>query len=123
MPYSVSFNKDDGIITIRVSGKVHHDEHFAAYEEALRLCQEHMCSRMLVDLRELNTSRSSTVGCFLFGESVAKASTCLRIAHVMPADAKSKEDVEFTSTVEANRGVLTGMFETIDEAKNWLLIR
>ena len=121
MPYSVSLNKDDGFINVRVSSNATHEEHCAAYDEALRLCQENMCSKILVDLRELDTCQSSKVECFLFGEWVAGSSKCLRIAHVMPTNKKSKEDVEFTATVEENRGVITGIFGTVDKAKKWLM--
>jgi len=63
------------------------------------------------------------MGCFIFGESVAYTLPTVLIAHVLPTDAKSREDVRFTSTVEANRGRSTGEFETIKEARKWLLER
>jgi hypothetical protein len=111
------------IVTVRISGMATHDDHCAARNEAWRVCQQKHSSKLLIDLRKLNTLRSSTLDCFSFGESLAHATPRLRLAHVLPNDAKSQRDVKFTSAVEANRGVLTREFETIDEAKNWLLDR
>lgn len=121
MPYAISFEMPDMIVTVRVSGEASHDEHYAARDEAMRVCQEKHCSKLLVDLRELNTAHSSIIDCFSFGESLAQIAISLSIAHVLPKDAKSKADVRFTSTVEANRGITSREFETIDEARKWLL--
>ena len=122
-PYTVSFDKSVWAVMIRVFGAASHDDHCAVRDEAIRLSQENECSRLLVDLRELITERSSTMDCFSFGESLAKATQYryLRIAHVLPSDAESKQDVRFTSTVEANRGKSTREFETVEEAMEWLL--
>lgn len=102
-------------------GSVTHEEHCAAREEAVRLCKSNECSKLLVDLRELCTDRSSTLSCFLFGESLAKEPQYLCIAHVLPKDPTSAKDIKFTSTVEANRGKSTREFESIAEAERWLL--
>ena len=123
MPFTVSFDQEGGIVTVRVSGEATHSDHRAALEGAQRLCRENDCSRMLVDLRELNTRLSSTLSCYSFGESVAQACPGARIAHVLPVDAESRGDVEFVSTVETNRGTLTGEFASVEEARNWLLGR
>jgi hypothetical protein len=40
---------------------------------------------------------------------------------VLPADAESAEKVKFVSTVAANRGLSTGEFSNMEEAKQWLL--
>ena len=121
MPYEVAFDASDMTVTVQVSGEATHEEHCAARSEAVLLCQEEHCSRLLVDLRGLNTARSSTLGCFDFGRSFPQTSPPIRLAHVLPRDAKSRADVAFTSTVEANRGVSSREFETVDEARKWLL--
>ena len=119
--HKVSFDEDAGIVLVRIVGSAIHEEHCAARDEAVRLCQDKRCSKLLVDLRELATERSSTMSCFSFGESLAGVPLRLRIAHVLPADAGSAKDVKFTSAVEANRGQLTGEFNTVEEARQWLL--
>lgn len=121
MPYEVSFDESDGIVSVRVSGTASKDDHFAAREKAFRLCKKHGCMKVVVDLRELNTEGLSTAGCFSFGEAVAEALPSVRLAHVMPALARARADVRFTSTVESNRGSATREFDTLGEARAWLL--
>jgi hypothetical protein len=121
MPYTVAFSEKDGIVYVRISGATSKEDHYAARDEAFRLCQQHGCARLLVDLRELDTSEFSTTRCFAFGESTARTPPYARIAHVLPPSGKSRADVRFTSTVEANRGKPTGEFETTEEARRWLL--
>jgi len=123
MPYKVSYDEQNHIVLVQVSGKATHEEHLSAQKEAFRLCKENKCSAMLVDLLNLNTEKSSVTGCYEFGESLAQGnvSPVTRIAHVMPKDSKSIEDVQFTTTVAANRGRITGLFKTLEQAKQWLL--
>jgi len=121
MSYTTSFNKEDEIIEIRISGSATREEHYAALGDAIQLCQENGCAKLLIDLREMLSTRFTTTRCFTFGRSVADKPPFVRIAHVMPADAKSREDVRFVSTIEANRGIASREFETIDDAKTWLI--
>jgi hypothetical protein len=120
MPYSASF-QDEGFVQVSVSSPCTKEDHYTVLEQALALCEEHQCSLLLVDLRDLDTAGYSTFACFSFGETLANRSRHLKIAHVLPSDAASKRDVQFTSNVEANRGKTTGDFETVAEAKAWLL--
>ena len=121
--YKVSFDEHAGIVIVQLTGEATHEDHSAARDDAVQLCLEKKCSKLLVDLRDLVTNLSSTLSCFSFGELLAKISPLLYIAHVLPTDAKSVKDVIFTSNVEANRGLLTREFSNVDEARHWLLQR
>lgn len=121
MPYIVSFDLSDRIATVKVSGMLSHDDHLKVRNEALLLCQEKHCSNILVDLSELITTSSSVINCFNFGETFARTSSNIRVAHILPKDAKAKEDVRFVSNVGANRGLIIKDFETINEARKWLI--
>jgi hypothetical protein len=121
MSFTVSFDPDARIVMVKISGTVSPQDHHAARSEALRACRENNSRKLLVDLRELNTGPSSVMDCFAFGESFPLLSPMACIAHVLPTDEKSKKDVRFTSNVSANRGLLTGDFETIDQARSWLM--
>jgi hypothetical protein len=121
MPYSVTLDEKEGIVRVALSGQLTHADHCSVLDEVLRIHQAAGASRILVDMRELDTVRSSAMDCFSFGESLAKKMPSVRIAHVVPVDTKSRRDVRFTSTVEANRGVVSAQFETLDEAEGWLL--
>jgi hypothetical protein len=120
MSFTVSFDPDTEIVMVKVSGRVSPQVHHAARSEALRVSRENNSLKFLVDLSELNTEDSSVMDCFAFGESFPLLSPMACIAHVLPTDEKSKKDVRFTSDVSANRGLLTGDFETVDQAKSWL---
>lgn len=122
MPYSVSF-QEEGFVLATVASPCSEADHYAAMEGALALCARHDCSRLLVDLHDLNTESLTTIGCFRFGSGLAERAKHIRIAHVLPSEARSKDDVSFTSTVEANRGITTAEFETYEEAKDWLVAR
>jgi hypothetical protein len=123
MPYEVSFDEQDEIVLLRASGLVTHEEHTAARRQAAQLCRENKSSKILADLRKLDTEKSSTLNCFDYGESLAQENISLStlIAIVLPTDLGSSEDIEFVATVAANRGRAPLLFKTIEEAKQWLL--
>ena len=121
MPHKVSFDQKDGIVYVTFSVSALRADHYAAFDAASRLCQEHACSRLLVDFSGLCSSNLSTTDSFCFGEAVAESPTYLKIAHVLPKHPKANENVRFASNVEANRGKTTGEFQTVEEARNWLL--
>ncbi|MBN1392225.1 MAG: hypothetical protein JW947_05415 [Sedimentisphaerales bacterium] len=124
MPYKVSYDEKDGIVHVKVSGKLTHEELLSIQKEALRVCRENDCPSMLVDLLDLNTENSTTFSCYNFGEALAEAdvSPATRIAHVLPKnDAKSIEDVKFTAAVAANRGRIADVFDSVEKAEQWLL--
>jgi hypothetical protein len=121
VPFQVSYDSDDQIIILRVSGDIPDEEHYTARAEAIRLCRENHCGRMLVDLRELSTTQITVSNSYAFGKSVAEEISSLKLAHVLPQDSKASADVLFTSTVEANRGVNVRQFGSMEEARNWLL--
>ena len=121
-PYTASFDEEAKIVRVRVIGSVTHEDHCAARDNAVKLCESNRCSKLLVDLRELSTERSSKMDCFSFGEMLARTPQQLHIAHVLPTDSKSAEDVRFTSKVMHNRGKITAEFYSIEEAEQWLLV-
>lgn len=123
MPHEVSYDEKDEIVLMRAFGKVSPEEHIVARKEAARLCREKKCLKVLGDMRDLDTEKSSTQDCFDFGESIALEDIDpeTRLAVVVPKDLNSGQDVQFVSTVAANRGRFLWQFKTIEEAKEWLL--
>jgi len=119
--YTVSFDEEARIVRVRAIGSVTHEDHCAVWDNTLKLCESNRCSKVLVDLRELSTELSSKMDCFSFGEMLARTPLHIYIAHILPTDAKSAEDVRFTSKVERSRGKITGEFYSIEEAEQWLL--
>jgi hypothetical protein len=123
MPYEVSFDEKDKIVLLRASGLVTHEEHEAARRQAAQLCRENECSKIMADLQELDTEKSSTLDCFDYGKSLAQEKIPLstRIAIVLPTDPDSIKDIQFVTIVAENRGRGTLQFKTVEEAKQWLL--
>lgn len=123
MPYEVSYNEKNKIVLMQAFGMVTHDEHCAARRQAAQLCRENKCTRIVADLRKLDTEKSSTQDCFDFGKSIVKENVPLstRMAVVLPIDLDSIKDVQFSATVAANRGRPIVQFKTMKEAKKWLL--
>ena len=119
--YRVSFDEDEAIVRVRMVGKATHEDHCAAQDDAVQLCLDKKCQKLLVDLRELSTELSSTANCILFAKSLAKRPMQLRIANVLPVDSKSSEDVKFISTIASIRGHSTKVFSNMEEARQWLL--
>ena len=121
MPYEVSYEEQDGIDRVVFSGSAGKDEHSAAIDETLRLCRDRACSKILADFSALCTSHLSALDTFFFGETVANAPFALRIAHVLPEHAGGRRNVQFATLVETNRGKLSEVFETAEQAREWLL--
>lgn len=119
--YNVSFDENDRIVKAVVSGKPTHEDHLAARKEASRLCSEKKCSKLMVDLSNLDTEHSSTMDCFSFGASFADELPHIQVAYILPKEKKSASDVWFTTTVQKNRGINCKEFEDINEARRWLL--
>jgi hypothetical protein len=97
------------------------EDHYAACREALNTCREKSISRLLVDLSGLRSRGFPTPGCLRFGERAAEALPGIKVAHVLPADQNLRRDIAFTITVEANRGMPVGEFDTVEDARTWLL--
>ena len=120
MPYHIIFDEKEGIVRITFTGISTIEDHYAAFSEALQLCEDHKSNKLLVDFSALDSSNISTMDVYKFGEFVAEIRQVLHIAHVFSSHSKVRENIEFASNVEANRGKLTGEFDDIDEAVNWL---
>ena len=120
MPYNVSYNKKNGVVRIRVFGVDKVEDHYAAFDEGLELCKKKKCSKLLVDLRKLDIKIRGSFGCFLFAKSVAEKAPGIKIAHVLPLETSTRNDIDFISTVESTQGGCSRKFEGLEEALNWL---
>ena len=123
MPYVVETDRDNQTIIARVSGRATHDEHRAAREKAAQSCFDNGFKRLLVDLRNVDTTGVSTPeSTFEFGELLAGDARLknIRIAHLMPKQLLSRIDVDFVASIAEIRGKTTGRFATPEDAMQWL---
>ena len=123
MPYKVSYDEQNKIVVARVFGVATPEDHGSAQEESFRLCREKNSLRVLVDLKDLDTRLSTTLSSFGSGERTAEADipALTRIAYITPKDPKSAEDLKFATTVAANRGRIIRLFDSAEQAQQWLL--
>ena len=121
MPYEISFDKNNRIVKLQIFGDDKKEDHHSARIEAFHLCKKHRCPRLLVDLRKLDSKSRNTLGCFEFGESVVQTFSGIKIAHVLPVDILNKNDIQFISNIEYNRGINCQEFDSIKKAINWLI--
>lgn len=92
MAYIVLFDEEKAIVQVTFSGSAVKEDHLSAFGAALRLCQEHTCSKLLVDFKGLSKSSLSAMESFEIGETIAKDPTfSLLIAHVLPTPIKACE--------------------------------
>lgn len=123
MAYEVTADEQAAIVRVTVRGAAKHEEHLAARREAGQACQARGWPRMLVDLREMETSGGlTTAGCFEFGTTYRDAGVpyACRLACVLPLSPQARRDVEFTTTVGMNRGIILRNFTDLGEAQRWL---
>ena len=121
MSYHSAYDEQARIVRVTASGEVGKGDHYAAWNAALLLCRQHSCNKLLVDLRALSVNCFTVMECYDFGEAVSSTPDSICIAHVLPLSPKVRENVQFASDVQANRGKTIGDFETIEEAAKWLL--
>ena len=121
MPYNVSYDKKHGVVRIQVFGMDKTEDHYSAFDEGLQLCKKNHCSKLLVDLRKLDINIRGSFGCFLFAKSVVEKSPGIKIAHLLPSDVSTRDDIQFISAVESKQGGCSREFEKMEEALNWLL--
>ena len=74
-------------------------------------------------MKKLDRIPGDLLDCLKFGKKIAKEYVGIKIAHVLPKNSKLKDLVEFTSTVEYNRGGFVQDFDTVKDAINWFHIK
>jgi hypothetical protein len=121
MPYTVSYDKKNKVVRIQVFGIDEVDDHYSARDEAFQLCKKNKCAKLLVDLSKLDIKLRGSFGCFLFGKSVIKKSPDIKIAHVLPLDVATRDDIKFIQIAESSQGGYCREFDTVDDALNWLI--
>ena len=120
MPFKIVFLENDGIVHVTYSGTVAKDDHYSALKEALELCANKKSTKLLVDFSKLNEAKLSTLDAFSLAEHISTIKPVMHIAHVYTKQRKYHENIKFASSVETNRGKITGEFKSIKEALTWL---
>ena len=123
MGYEIAIDERDSIARIRITGQMPNEEHVRARTELVEACRSRQIRRILVDARELQGPRPSTLELFGFGKSWAELARAapVKIAGVTPQEAGVRSWWRFGETVALNRGLQTAAFEDAAQARAWLL--
>jgi len=114
MSEEVDFDDKSGLIRIRVWGDDPIENWIASRNEVIRLHEAHDACRLLVDVRE-QESTPTILDIFEFGESWPSA---IRAAILMGAN--TSDDVVFLETVAVNRAKQIRVFYDEEDALRWL---
>ena len=122
MPYEIDFWEDKKIVIIRNIGEMPYIEYEKETIEALELAQNKNTSLFLVDNTHL-ISVASTFEVVDFPDMYERlgAPKTNKIALLMPIDSIALEKTKFFETVCFNRGYLAKIFESKNDAIDWLL--
>ncbi|MBN1847991.1 MAG: hypothetical protein JW932_05345 [Deltaproteobacteria bacterium] len=120
MSYQILLHEKDGIVQVTFSEPAIKEDHYAALDSAIQLCNEKKISKLIGDFSNLDSSTLSTMDVFSLGKLLAKAKQVFHIAHVFPKHSKVRENIRFASNVESNRGKITREFENVKDAIIWL---
>ncbi len=116
MPEKVTLNKDLNIIEVSSYGSVASEHVTRSVSEVERLHQETGINKVLVDTTGL-TSFPGTIDAYEIAKSFPRT---LRIAVFILEEQKTRFDLRFTETVAQNYGIDLRLFNSKDDALEWL---
>ena len=118
MPETVTVNKELNIIEVRSFGSILTEQLARSVAEVKRIHRETSIDKVFVDTHGL-TSFPGTIDIFEIAKGFPRG---IRIAVLAVAEQEMKGDLQFAQTVAQNRGVLIRLFESKDEAIEWLRV-
>ncbi len=119
MSIEINIRKEDDYFLIEYSGEYRGDLATLKLDDIKQECQQHRCSRLLVDITNCKLS-VTTMNRFAFGEEIAKkfgSPNAIKIATIVAPEQYN----DFVRLVATNRGALYEIFTDKKEALNWLL--
>lgn len=118
MPETVTIREKLKLIHVESSGDIGVDDLRGSLAEILKFHQERGFTRVLVDATK-QESMPETMPVFEFGEAVSAALGSVKIA--IAHSPRTWEKIQYFITVARQRGAHVQAFDTIDEARKWLL--
>ncbi len=114
MPEKVDYDSQAKLIRVRAWGAGTIEDWLSSKEQVVRLYVQHGARQLLVDVRDQD-SAPSTLDIFEFGEDWPAG---IRTA-ILVGD-QTREDQQFLETVAFNRGKQMRVFDSEEDALNWL---
>jgi hypothetical protein len=119
----MKYDEDEGLILLKLIGRLTAEDHRHATDEAIRLAKRHDTWRFLED-NTLMDNRASLIDLHLLAAryDAARIPRTTRIAVVMPPQASERDRWVFThyETVCCNRGYDVRLFDDAHDAREWL---
>lgn len=121
MPVTVEYVPQTKSVVIVATGAITPDELGCQSPSTIELLHQHDATRMLVDYRDAQID-VSTMDVYALPDryDALGLSRKVRIAVVLPRDLENQELFDFYEDVTHNRGFLTRLFRSAEEAQRWL---
>ena|SRR5579859_3074141 len=121
MPVSVDYVPEKETVVIVSTGAVAVDEIGCQSLRTVELLHQHGASRLLVDYSDARIS-VSTMDVYAIPDryDALGLSRSVRIAVVLPRELKDTALFDFYADVTHNRGFMTRLFRSPDDAQRWL---
>lgn len=119
MAYDIHIHEED-IVFIRFYEVSTLEENIKARDAVIQMCRDSGINLILADWRDAKADATiSKKDLYDFGSSW-QPNMSYRIATVVSVDEKTRHDIEFADTVAYNRGLISKIFQNVDEAIDWL---
>lgn len=119
MPYSVTYDKKTDCIFVSVEGELTLSLFDSMAEEAARCLNEYGCRRILNDLRNARPTKS-VLDIYTMPERALNLGVVRTVKRALVVG-RTFSEFRFLETVFINQGNIVRLFNSIDEAKQWLL--
>lgn len=120
MEWNIEYQKEHGIVYIRLTGIGSDEVLQPAADECVAILNEHDSNKLLVDERDF-TYNTSISNIYDSAEGMKGISRTNKMAIVYSESPSNKSDYRFFETVSRNRGYNVRVFEDQQKAMAWLI--
>ncbi len=119
MPYSVTYDEETACVFVSVEGELNLSLFDNIASEVMQCIKEYGCKRILNDLRQAKPVKS-VVDIYSMPERAVQIGIAHTVKRALVVSGTASE-FRFLETVFINQGNIVQMFNSIDDAKRWLL--
>jgi hypothetical protein len=116
MKFELAIIPGTRIALFRSLGSIEFEDRMRNVEHIAQFCNVNSITHLIIDIRQ-QVSKATTIQMFNLGTLVPKAWRGILFAVVCQS---SDIESQFGETVAANRGAISHLFTTVEEAQKWL---
>lgn len=123
MAWSVTFNRSNGIVDLVYTGEIFGNDLREAATKRIAIQEQTGAQSVFVDASKVTIMSAGTLDIFSLPESFYEEkgmSRKAKIAILLPASEKAREDFLFFETACVNRGWIVNSFDSHQNAISWL---